>query len=107
MVELRQRRCFHHPNREAAALCPSCQRHFCRECVTLLAGKMTCASCQDDFVRERSQTQANWSAVIECISIICAVVFLWGAFAGLGKVMASIPDTVHDASYWEGLSEGP
>ncbi len=107
MGELRQSRCFHHPQREAAALCPSCQRHFCRECVTFVEGKMSCASCLQQQRETKPEGRTDWAAAAEKLAFVIAFLFLWGTFAMLGKIMSSIPDTVHDASYWEGLSDGP
>lgn len=44
-MNLRQARCHFHSQREAAALCPSCRRTFCRECVTEDRGAMVCLPC--------------------------------------------------------------
>lgn len=108
MSELRQSRCFHHAQREAAAICPSCQRHYCRECVTFVDGKMSCASClQEEEGESKTKIRPHWGAVGEKLAFVIAFLFLWASFAILGKVMSSIPDEVHDASYWEGLSESP
>jgi len=42
---LARARCTNHDSRQAAGLCPSCRRPFCRECLTEHEGRLTCAAC--------------------------------------------------------------
>lgn len=44
-MSLRRNRCQFHPEREAGARCPGCERHFCRECVTEQEGVVYCWPC--------------------------------------------------------------
>jgi len=45
MTPLAQQRCFRHDLREAAGRCPSCQRYYCRECLTEHHHRLLCVTC--------------------------------------------------------------
>ncbi|MBY0506048.1 MAG: hypothetical protein K2X03_19180 [Bryobacteraceae bacterium] len=45
MTPLAQQRCFRHDVREAAGRCPSCQRYYCRECLTEHDHRLLCVTC--------------------------------------------------------------
>jgi hypothetical protein len=86
-------RCFHHADREAAARCVSCQRFYCRECVTEHDGRMICANCvarlRAPVVKERSST------VIWALLSVCGLLMAWLIFYYLGMGLARIPSTFH------------
>ena len=44
-MNLAARRCLVHPDREAAARCPSCRQYYCRECVVEHDTRFLCAPC--------------------------------------------------------------
>ena len=44
-MNLAARRCLVHPDREAAARCPSCHQYYCRECVVEHDTQFLCAAC--------------------------------------------------------------
>lgn len=101
MSQLRRQRCFNHAHREAAANCRTCGRHFCRECVTFVTGKMVCSRClHDDQASVQLQSQRT-NSLIEMIVLLIGFLITWGLVAGIGQVMISIPAHYHDASIWE------
>jgi hypothetical protein len=94
-TQLRSLRCANHSNREAAARCQECKRHFCRECITSYKDKMLCKSCLDgknnDAVKKKESKHII--ATILLLLIFSGSFFLnWLFFLWFGKILASIPD---------------
>jgi hypothetical protein len=92
-MSLLNQRCFNHANREAAARCPSCQRFYCRECVTEHEGRMICAHC---VARLRApQARRSSSGVVWSMFSVMSVLMAWLIFYYLGMGLARIPSTFH------------
>jgi hypothetical protein len=92
-MSLLLQRCFHHADREAAARCVSCQRFFCRECVTEHDGRMTCANCVG---RVRAPLSAERSStVMWAVLSLGGLLLAWLIFYYLGMGFARIPSTFH------------
>jgi hypothetical protein len=92
-MSLLNQRCFNHVNREAAARCPSCQRFYCRECVTEHEGRMMCANC---VARLRApQARRTSSSVVWSMFSVVGVLMAWLIFYYLGMCLARIPSTFH------------
>jgi hypothetical protein len=92
-MSLLNQRCFNHVNREAAARCPSCQRFYCRECVTEHEGRMMCANC---VARLRApQVRRRSSGVVWSMFSVVGVLMAWLIFYYLGMGLARIPSTFH------------
>ena len=104
MKALRQNRCFHHPQREAAAKCPSCQRHYCRECVSFVSGRMICSACWNAEQAQEKPSSKRWGQLGEVAVVSLSFLLVWAAIAGFGRLMASLPDPLHDATVWEELA---
>jgi hypothetical protein len=46
--------CFEHPQKSAVGTCSNCGRGLCKECTTLVEGKLSCrGSCQAEVARVR------------------------------------------------------
>lgn len=92
-MSLLQQRCYHHHDREAAARCPSCQRYYCRECVTEHVGRMTCATCVARLqapAEKRHSSLALWP-----VFSMGGLLLAWLVFYYLGMGLARIPSTFH------------
>jgi hypothetical protein len=92
-MNLLDRRCFHHPLREAAVQCPSCKRSFCRECVTEHAGRMICVACVAKLtgaVETASPSQARW-----VLLSVAGILVAWLVFYYVGRTLARIPSEFH------------
>ncbi len=105
MKELREQRCFHHWEREAAAKCRSCNRHYCRECVTFVGGKMVCAACLAAESQAQTERKRRFGLLAEAACGVLGFLAVWGVVAFAGKLMILIPDRFHDASIWEEIVE--
>lgn len=92
-MSLLLQRCFNHADREAAARCPSCQRFYCRECVTEHEGRMTCANCVARLRAPRSKQRS--SGVLWSVFSIGGMLLAWLIFYYLGMGLARIPSTFH------------
>lgn len=92
-------RCFNHSQREAAARCPGCKRHFCRECVTEHDGKVYCSQC----LRQRTAGEAGrkrrpW--LLPCAAAAMGTAAAWFIFYCLGWLLTRIPTSFHEGSLW-------
>ena len=96
MPALTQQRCFNHTDREAASRCTACQRHFCRECVTLHGGLMICGACMAEKSKKRRSIKPQASQIFAILWPI-SLLLLWLIFRGLGGILINTPSTFHDA----------
>ncbi len=94
---VRTQRCFQHPDREAVARCPSCERYFCRECVSDYNGRLLCADCLSLETGEAAREGTAWlSPLTGWVLALLSLAALWLWFYGLGRLLARIPDQVPD-----------
>jgi hypothetical protein len=95
-VNILDQRCSNHALREAAVRCPSCQRFFCRECVTEHAGRMICVTCVAALAHGEEQRgsaiKARWT-----VFALGGVVLAWLVFYYLGLTLSRIPSQFHEA----------
>lgn len=99
-------RCFNHAQREAAARCPQCARHFCRECVSEHAGRFLCAACMVSLTPGRANTKPARARLRPFLQIFLGVGLLWTLFYAMGAGLLQVPAVFHDqadasAIYWE------
>ena len=95
------KKCVRHPGREAAARCPSCGDHFCRECVVEHAGELLCAAC---LARAAAVAQAakpaRWRRLGGMALTLASIGLLWVVFYGFGQFLKLIPPQVHEGTVW-------
>jgi len=89
-------RCFNHGQREAVARCPSCRRHFCRECVTEHDHKLLCASCIAALASSSEIPERRRWPIVPAVQLLASVFVLWIAFFMVGQALLSIPAEFHD-----------
>jgi len=99
-------RCFNHAQREAAARCPQCGRHFCRECVSEHAGRFLCAACMASLTADRIDARPTRARLRPFLQFVFGVGLLWVLFYGMGSGLLQVPAVFHeqvdaDASYWD------
>ena len=97
---LAAQRCHNHPQREAAALCTSCRRSFCRECVGDHHGRMLCAGClarelgaAPSPARAAGRTRARLGRVAAAAA---GLLVAWIVFAALGRILHALPAETHE-----------
>lgn len=95
-------RCFNHGQREAVARCPSCRRHFCRECVTEHDHKILCASCiaAATAVNEAPARRRMSPPFFPILQFSSGIFVLWLFFFTLGRLLLLVPSQHHDALLW-------
>lgn len=95
LASLSQTRCFNHGQREAAARCPGCRRHFCRECVTEHDHRLLCASCLEAEITPEKQRRKSSIPFRGLAQFGSAVFVLWVAFYIIGQALLLIPSEFH------------
>lgn len=110
---LTRQRCWNHPEREAAARCPSCGQFYCRECVTEHAGRMVCAAClRKQFAAERRPDAGGSGAGRRALRAAGAgawraaqvgggIVLAWFFFHLAAQKLASLPEKFHEGTFWK------
>lgn len=107
-LSLTRQRCTIHLEREAAARCPSCERFFCRECVTEHDGRLLCAAClRALFAAAARPVRAGrgWRqpllAAARTVVLAGSLLLSWFFFDLLGRKLASVPDEFHLDTLWD------
>lgn len=95
MTSLLARRCFHHPEREAAARCLSCQRTFCRECVTEHEDRVLCVTC---LARPREAAAARRNRGRSIAGGAAGLLLAWLFFFLFGRALALLPSSFHEGT---------
>ena len=97
MSTLSATRCFRHGQREASGQCLSCRQYYCRECLVVLEGKLTCANCMVAESESIPKTSVFKRALF-VLSFAWGIFVLWFLFYSVGRILLTIPDMFH-ASY--------
>lgn len=101
MSVIAARKCVRHPVREAVARCPSCNEHFCRECVVEHEGVLLCAVCLAREAAGKIPLKKPAAAQIgKTILTLACVLLLWVVFYGFGQFLKTIPPAVHEGTIW-------
>jgi hypothetical protein len=98
--ELAQQRCLLHWQREAVAICPSCKRYFCRECVTEHEGRMICSSCLRKIVAPLEQQRHPFQILFRVVQLALGLFTVWLFFYCLGQILLELPASFHDGTMW-------
>jgi hypothetical protein len=91
VTSLVDRRCWHHPAREAVVRCPECRRFYCRECATEHAGRMMCAGCVARLAGGPGVRRHRLRGVLWSASALGGLLLAWLLFYYLGVMLARIP----------------
>lgn len=107
MASLSLTRCFNHGQREAVARCPSCRRHYCRECVTEHEHRLLCASCIEALTASSQTEDRKALPFIPMAQLLAAVFVLWVSFYTVGQALLLIPSEFHsfESSFLEEINE--
>ncbi len=101
MTPLYQRHCLNHADREAAARCPECGGFFCRECVAEHEDRLLCAACIRKILRSPGDRRRTVLAKTGRAAAFClGLVIGWLAFYLAGRILLSIPASVHEGTLW-------
>jgi hypothetical protein len=99
--EIAQERCFNHGRREAAAMCLSCHRFFCRECVTEHQGRLLCASCLARESGTKPRRRARLAGIGRAAMLALSVLTLWLFFYLIGQGLLALPSSFHQGTVWQ------
>ena len=100
LANLAAQRCRNHPHREAAALCTTCRRLCCRECVADHHGRMVCADCLARALasarpRQRASGRLR-GALRQGATTAVALLLAWLYFYALGRLLHALPETMQE-----------
>ncbi len=106
-LPLTRQRCTIHLEREAAARCPSCERFYCRECVTEHGGRLLCAACLRGVLtraQRPARPRGSWKKPLLAaarVGVLSLGLFAsWFFFHLLGRKLVSLPDEFHVDTLW-------
>jgi len=97
--KLRSIRCANHKRREAAVKCLTCNKYFCRECITEYQKKMLCTDCLEKLSQKRKKRNLNIhfaSGLTLFMFFMVSFFIAWLFFFWSGQILASIPQKYHD-----------
>ena len=100
MAELTHKRCWNHPEREAAARCPQCGQYFCRECVTEHDERVVCAVCLRQLNGPAEPRRSGLTALRGAGLCLGGFFIAWIFFHGLGQALLLIPTSFHEGTLW-------
>lgn len=101
MSNLSLQRCFNHARREAAARCPECVRHYCRECITEHDERVICAACLAKLTPVSSIRRGRLVPLFRFVQLLGGLFVLWLFFYGLGQILLTVPGSFHDGTIWK------
>jgi hypothetical protein len=101
-MNLHQRQCLNHDTREAVARCPECGHFYCRECIAEHEDRVICASCLRKMLRVTEKKRSPMLAWLARSAVFgFSLLIGWLAFYSIGKILLSIPASVHDGTLWQ------
>jgi hypothetical protein len=89
-----------HDYREAVARCPLCRNSYCRECVTEHEGRVVCAACLKKALGPRAESRHRFRRFLTAGLPVAGLLLAWWLFYGIGRILITIPASVHDGSGW-------
>jgi hypothetical protein len=107
MKALVHQRCLHHPDREAAARCPECQRFYCRECVSEHDDRILCAACLRHLLAPAASRRPAFGGLLRLTLSVCAVAVIWFFFFFIGRGLLAIPSSFHEGTIWKSFVISP
>jgi hypothetical protein len=95
-------RCFNHISREAIALCSSCGRHYCKECVTEHMGRMTCSYCIERLPVKKELKRGTLYLAVRGFEMAAGLMLLWLILYYIGRLLILLPSSFHEGTFWGG-----
>jgi hypothetical protein len=90
-----------HPDREAVAICLSCNHYFCRECVTEHRGRVLCKACLSKEKGKSIKRKKMPLFIRAALAILIGLFLCYILFYSLGYTLSIIPDKFHQGTYFE------
>ena len=99
-MNLATRRCLVHPDREAAARCPSCHQYYCRECVVEHESRFLCAACLQKSIAagtKRSPRRFDW---LSPLRLLLGFAGAYISFYVIERILLLIPVNVYNGTWF-------
>jgi hypothetical protein len=101
MIDLHDRHCLNHAEREAVARCPECKQFYCRECIAEHEDRVICASCLRKLRKARDDKKYSFARLTRAAAFCLSFGTTWVVFYWVGKILLSIPVAFHDGTVWQ------
>ena len=98
-MKLAARRCLVHPEREAAARCPSCHQYYCRECVVEHESRFLCAACLQKSIQtgtRRSAIRLDWLIPLR---LLLGFIIAYVSFYVIERILLLIPINLYNGAW--------
>src|SRR5580700_7462209 len=111
MPALVLQRCLHHPEREAVARCPECERFFCRECIAEHDDRVICASCLQRLAQPKEEPRRRlrlFSGLLPVGNALLGLLVAWICFYMVGRLLLTLPSEFHSDlwnSWWSQMED--
>ena len=93
MSSLSSLRCFNHGTREAAARCPTCERFYCRECISEYDGAAICAGCLATKAAPKETKSSDFSIAFDLSRVVGGLLLCWLMLYITGLLLQAVPTT--------------
>jgi hypothetical protein len=97
---LSARRCLRHPQREAVALCPACEKFFCRECISEHKGRILCSRCLSAAIAPKRRSRRILKGFVELVAAGLGLMLIWLLFFYFGQMLLALPSSFHEGTLW-------
>jgi hypothetical protein len=98
-MNLAARRCLVHPEREAAARCPSCHQYYCRECVVEHESRFLCAACLQKSIqagKRRSAIRFDW---LSPLRLLLGFAIAYTSLYVIERILLLIPINLYNGAW--------
>jgi hypothetical protein len=98
-MNLAARRCLVHPDREAAARCPSCHQYYCRECVVEHESRFLCAACLQKSTASRTNRNAFRFDWLSPLRLLLGFAAAYISFYVIERILLLIPLNLYNGAW--------
>jgi hypothetical protein len=99
-MNLAARRCLVHPDREAAARCPSCHQYYCRECVVEHQARFLCAACLQKSIAARTKPSALRFDWLSPFPLLLGFAIAYLSFYVIERILLLIPVNIYNGAWF-------
>lgn len=99
-MNLATRRCLVHPDREAAARCPSCHQYYCRECVVEHESQFLCAACLQKSIEAGAKRSARHIDWLSPLRLVLGFAGAYISFYVIERILLLIPINLYNGTWF-------
>ncbi len=100
MSDLARQQCFNHSGREAIVRCPSCQRDYCRECVSEYDDRYLCSACLRLQAARETPTPRRMRMPVGAFLGLLGLLSAWTVYYGATEFLTIRNGSDHAYRVW-------